>query len=270
MVFRWTGWNVTPPKQSKDICIRGPIGLVITNSATHKALDKCKYRTIEFYTINVGSLLNKAQGAGRNEGDTNKRQIFKLNILWMIGIFFALLEAPLFSTFWMLDQLNLSKRKLYRYPLPIHKAGYLPCKANYFTNFDLLNFFAALALWQARKAERRYIVFLLTNANRNQSSLRRPSERLTVRSQGYYSFSSSSAKEIDDHMDLVMPQDGGQSGLPNPRLMERLYEGGDLLGPGSAGTPPISDTQVWTLTHTGFTGSLGYRLKQCFFGGAFS
>ena len=62
-------------------------------------------------------------------------------------------------------------------------------------------------------------------------------------------------------MDLVMPQDGGQSGLPNPKLMERLYEGGDLLGAGSAGTPPISDIQVWTLTHTRFTGSLGYRLK---------
>jgi len=42
-----------------------------------------------------------------------------------------------------------------------------------------------------------------------------------------------------------MPQDGSQSGLPNPRLMERLYEGGDLLGPGSAGTPPISDTQIY-------------------------
>ena len=70
-----------------------------------------------------------------------------------------------------------------------------------------------------------------------------------MRSQGYYSFSSS--KEIEDQMDLVMPQDGGQSGLRNPRLMERLYEGGDMLGAGSAGTPPISDTQVWTLTHTG-------------------
>ena len=62
-------WNVTPPKQSKDICIRGPIGLVITNSATRKALDKCELiPNNRIHTINVGSLLRHREQGGSGKG----------------------------------------------------------------------------------------------------------------------------------------------------------------------------------------------------------